>query len=108
MFGDFQKPVCAYCGEPFVPRVTDQRFCRWSCRKRGKALEARSARRVWIEQGRPMQPEAVVEQPEGGVVRRRTVWPRLPASSPWAQPGPGLEPPLMRDVNALGERRRKS
>ena len=34
------------------------------------------------------------------------ILPRLPASSPWAQPGPGLEPPLMRDINALNERRR--
>jgi hypothetical protein len=31
-----------------------------------------------------------------------SLYPRMPDSSPWAQPGPGLEPPL-----ALSERRRR-
>jgi hypothetical protein len=34
-----------------------------------------------------------------------TLYPRLPAESPWAQPGPGVEAPLGYSVNALGKER---
>jgi len=32
--------------------------------------------------------------PEAGGRDPTSMYPRLPASSPWAQPGPGLEPPI--------------
>jgi hypothetical protein len=44
---------CEWCGEPYRPRVPDQRFCRLSCRQQTKAKEGRDARRAWWSLDRP-------------------------------------------------------
>jgi len=48
------KRVCEWCGQRYLPHVADQRFCSPYCRNKIKALEAKSARRVWWRAGRPM------------------------------------------------------
>jgi hypothetical protein len=48
------KRTCAYCGRSFRPRVPDQVVCGPTCRAARKSLEARSARRVWIADGRKL------------------------------------------------------
>ena len=48
-----------------------------------------------------------IAKPLRSAVDATAVWPRL-AAGPWSQqPQPGPEPPLMRDINALNERRRR-
>jgi hypothetical protein len=73
MLGDITKRRCDYCGARYRPRHPDQRYCRRWCRLKAQGAEARSARRVWIEAGRPMQPERPVQEPERHEVRKRGV-----------------------------------
>jgi hypothetical protein len=42
-----------------------------------------------------------IAKPVSSASNPATVWPRLPAASPWAQPGPGVEAPLGYSVEAL-------
>ena len=46
------KRNCEVCGIAYRPRVADQRFCGGYCRAEFRRREARSARRVWIREGR--------------------------------------------------------
>jgi hypothetical protein len=46
--------VCEVCKRKYRPRSPDQRFCGAVCRYESKKLEAKSARRVWAEHGRPI------------------------------------------------------
>jgi hypothetical protein len=48
------KRQCDWCGQSYRPHVPDQRYCGPYCRNKAKALEAKSARRVWWRAGRPM------------------------------------------------------
>jgi hypothetical protein len=73
MLGDISRRPCKYCGARYRPRHPAQVYCRRWCRLRAQAAEARSARRVWIDQGRPMMAEPVRAEPEGGEIRRRSV-----------------------------------
>jgi hypothetical protein len=36
----------------------------------------------------------LIAKPVSSAVDPSALYPRLPPSSPWAQPGPGLEPPI--------------
>jgi hypothetical protein len=48
------RQVCEVCKREYRPRAGDQRFCGPACRYEGKKLEAKSARRVWADAGRPL------------------------------------------------------
>jgi hypothetical protein len=48
------KRLCFWCGQKYLPHVPDQKYCGPYCRNKAKALEAKSARRVWWRAGRPM------------------------------------------------------
>ena len=63
MFGDFQKPVCAYCGELFPgSRIND------FADGRAESEEGVEARARGVDRaGAANKPEAVVEQRRGAV-----------------------------------------
>jgi hypothetical protein len=48
------KRACLWCGRKYLPYVPDQKYCGPYCRNKAKALEAKSARRVWWRAGRPL------------------------------------------------------
>ena len=48
------KRRCEVCNSPYRPHVADQRFCGGYCRAEARRREAKSARRVWIREGRPL------------------------------------------------------
>jgi hypothetical protein len=57
MFHLSERCECWYCRKPFNVRWPGQRFCRAHCRRMGKAIEGRAARRSWDDAGRPVQAE---------------------------------------------------
>ena len=63
MLTDISPRICDYCSAKYRPRVDSQRYCRRWCRLQAHAAEARAARRLWSEAGRPMlgedQPRAM-------------------------------------------------
>ena len=48
------KRQCQVCGMAYRPHVADQRFCGAFCRNKFRNLEAKSARRIWMREGRPL------------------------------------------------------
>jgi hypothetical protein len=45
---------CTQCGQRYRPRVPDQKYCSPYCNAEGKKRDAKSARRVWVREGRPI------------------------------------------------------
>ena len=47
----YPRRGCDFCGHCFTPQIESQRFCGPACRRHGRAMEAKAARRAWAEQG---------------------------------------------------------
>lgn len=45
---------CIQCGHRYRPHVPDQKFCGPACRMEARRIEAKSARRTWVQAGRPI------------------------------------------------------
>jgi hypothetical protein len=76
---------CDFCAHCFTPQIESQRFCGPRCRRLGRSLEAKAARRLWAQEcatvDEDVRSEFLAErgiwQPEGlrataaAMVRRR-------------------------------------
>ena len=45
---------CEVCGDAYRPHVSTQRYCSAYCRAQAQRREAKSARRLWVQAGRPI------------------------------------------------------